>query len=648
MVSAQAPRVPRFAARAALGAVAAVLFVLLTPAAPAAAHAYLARSAPADGAVLDRAPQTLTLGFTEHVEQSATSVDIVDGDGRHWAVTSLAVRPAGGDPVAADTAESDTETPVDVVAGLPPLPPNVYHISWRTLSSDDLHATSGTLVLGVQREVPAAARVPGPGGPGARETALRALALGGGCLLAGGAALVLVMAAVARRGRAAVDPALPRRLLRVAAAGGAVALVAVPAQLVVQVSGGGPGWSRLLWQQAGSARWLLRELGLALLLAVVLGARRGLPAAATRPAVAAGALGAVLAAAGTALLGHPQPGPLSAFVGGLHVLAAGGWAGSVLAAAVALVPVLRHDPDRMPAVRALLRGFAVLAACCLGTLAVTGLLMTGAQVATVDAALITPYGLLLLAKVALVAAAGLLGLSTFRRLRRAGTLPARRLVVEAVTLAAVLVLAGALGASGPAKGPRFPTARTLAVPQVSGQVADLVDTVSVRPNRPGRNIVSVAVDDTRRPAPAPVTGVSLMLRGPDGTQAVYPVTRGPDGWTVAVDAIRSPGDWTVSVTVLRDGLAPATDAHRWPVPPATDDSGTVLLSSAPLQPAIGWLALLLALGLAAAAGWYGYRARRRRRPSPPPQSTMDPGGTGRAEGSSRVRIAKKDSAAALS
>jgi copper transport protein len=302
----------------------------------------------------------------------------------------------------------------------------------------------------------------------------------------------------------------------------------------------------------------------------------------------------------------------------------------------------------MPAVRALLRGFAVLAACCLGTLAVTGLLMTGAQVATVDAALITPYGLLLLAKVALVAAAGLLGLSTFRRLRRAGTLPARRLVVEAVTLAAVLVLAGALGASGPAKGPRFPTARTLAVPQVSGQVADLVDTVSVRPNRPGRNIVSVAVDDTRRPAPAPVTGVSLMLRGPDGTQAVYPVTRGPDGWTVAVDAIRSPGDWTVSVTVLRDGLAPATDAHRWPVPPATDDSGTVLLSSAPLQPAIGWLALLLALGLAAAAGWYGYRARRRRRPSPPPQSTMDPGGTGRAEGSSRVRIAKKDSAAALS
>src|SRR5260370_30580639 len=130
--------------RAALILAVTVLLLMLYPAAPASAHAYLAHSAPADGAVLDRAPQTLTLSFTEHIEQSATAVDIVDGDGRHWAVTSLVVRPsADADPAAPGTGQSGTETPVDAVAGLPPLPPTTYHISWRTLSSDDLHATSG-------------------------------------------------------------------------------------------------------------------------------------------------------------------------------------------------------------------------------------------------------------------------------------------------------------------------------------------------------------------------------------------------------------------------------------------------------------------------------------------------------------------------
>ena len=615
--------VPRLVARVVLTLAAAVLMVIWYPAPAAHAHAYLARSAPADGAVLDRAPQTLTLGFTEHVEQSATTVDILDGDGRHWAVTSLVVRPADGDPAAAGTDESGTETPVDVVAGLPPLPPNVYHISWRTLSSDDLHTTSGTVVIGVQREVSAASAAPRPGGPGARETILRALALTGGSLLVGGPALVLVMAVVNRRRPTVLDRMLAGRLLRVAAAGGAVAVVAAPVQLVVQVSGGGAGWSRLLWQQAVGPRWLMRELGVVLLLAVVLWACRGLAAGAVRPAVTAGAAGAVLAAAGTAMLGHPQPGPLAALIGGLHVLAAGGGAGSILAAAIGLVPMLRREPDRVPAVRAVLRGFAVLAAGCLGILTITGLELAGTQVATVDAALTTPYGLLLLSKVALVAVAGLLGLGTFRRLRRsAGQAPTRRLVAEAAALTAVLVLAGALAAAGPARGPRFPTTRISAVPQVTGQVADLVDTVAVRPNRPGRNIVSITIDDTRRPAPAAVTGVSLMLRGPDGTQAVYPVTRGPDGWTVAVDTIRSPGAWTVSVTVLRDGLPPVTNAHQWPVPPATQTGDAVLVSSAPLQPVISWLALLLALGLLGGAGWYGYRIRRRA-PEAPVVSTVD-------------------------
>src|SRR5262245_35749000 len=134
------------------------------------AHAYLASSAPADGSIVDRAPEAVTLSFTEHVELSATHVDVVDGDGRRWATTAMVLRTT-------DAEGDHTESPVDVVVGLPPnLPPNVYHVAWRTLSSDDLHTTSGTLVFGVQRQVLAGAQ-PRPAGPGIRESVVRALEL---------------------------------------------------------------------------------------------------------------------------------------------------------------------------------------------------------------------------------------------------------------------------------------------------------------------------------------------------------------------------------------------------------------------------------------------------------------------------------------
>jgi copper transport protein len=358
----------------------------------------------------------------------------------------------------------------------------------------------------------------------------------------------------------------------------------------------------------------MREAGLAILAGSMLWAARtgrGLMVGLL------GAAGAALAAVGTALLGHPMGGTLTtAVTGAVHVLAAGGWAGSVLVAAIALVPA-RGGADRAGQARLLLKAFAVLAAACLSTLVVTGLLLTGAQVATVDALLTTPYGLILLAKVAAIGVAGLLGLRTARHLRRSGRpVPRRGLIAEAAVLAGVLVLAGTLAAAGPARGPRFPVASRIAtVPEVSGQVADLMDSVTIRPNRPGRNVVTVTVADTRRPAPGPVTGVSVQLTSPDGTQIVHPVTRTADNWTVAVDEIRASGQWRVAVTVMRDGLSPVTDTHSWAVAqPQTGPVATVV-STAPLQPAIGTLAGLLAGAVSVAALVFGYRRRFRGGPA---------------------------------
>jgi copper transport protein len=230
-------------------------------------------------------------------------------------------------------------------------------------------------------------------------------------------------------------------------------------------------------------------------------------------------------------------------------------------------------------------------------LTVTGLLMTSGQVSTVDALLTTPYGLILVAKVAAAAVAALLGLRTFRRLRRPVPVPRRGLLSEAAVLVLAAALAGALAAAGPANGPRFPVGTTVtAEPEVSGQAADLIDTVQVRPNQPGRNVVSIVLADTRRPAPAPVSGVSVQLTGPDGTRRVHPVVRTADGWRVSVDDIRTTGQWQIAVTVMRPGLAPVTDGHSWTVPPTAAQRAGVVVSAQSLQPWLTWLAWAVAGG----------------------------------------------------
>ncbi|MDQ1658410.1 MAG: copper transport protein, partial [Cryptosporangiaceae bacterium] len=403
------------------------------------------------------------------------------------------------------------------------------------------------------------------------------------------------------------------RLLTVAAGGGGLALLAGPALLAAQVYTGTGELGAVFGRELTGGRWLAGELGCLVLTAVAWWARPGgRPKDSTAAAIVLGVGGAVSAATGYALLGHGGSWPGAAATA-VHVLAAGAWAGSVLAVALVLTAArIRREPLDLGG---LLRAFAVLAVAAVAALTVTGLLLTAAEVASVDALITTPYGLLLIGKVALTLAAGLLGLRTSLAVRRSGV-PRRAVGAEAVALAAVLGLAAALASAGPARGPQFsaePGGRI--VPQVSGQVADLVDTVAVRPNRPGRNVVSVRISDTRRPAPGRVTGVSIVLRAPDGTQTVRPAARATDGsWTAATDDVRAPGAWTVSVTVLREGVQPVTDAHGWTV--AAGQPPRRILSTAPLRPALTWLAATLAL-LGAIAGVLWLTRRRAVTPDSP-------------------------------
>src|SRR6478609_12069594 len=113
---------------------------------PASAHAYLASSNPADGATLATAPRTIELRFTEHVVLASTEITVTEPDGHRLTPTAMTLVES----------DEDQEAPATVVATIPALGVGAYHVSWRTLSSDDLHESAGIFAFGVQSEVQAA------------------------------------------------------------------------------------------------------------------------------------------------------------------------------------------------------------------------------------------------------------------------------------------------------------------------------------------------------------------------------------------------------------------------------------------------------------------------------------------------------------
>jgi uncharacterized membrane protein len=191
----------------------------------------------------------------------------------------------------------------------------------------------------------------------------------------------------------------------------------------------------------------------------------------------------------SASLGHAAAtgsGPIRLAVEGLHLLAAMGWAGGVLVLAGVVLPLLRRAETR-PAALAVLRAYGIAAALCLVAAGLAGLVLAGSSVASVDALLLSTYGRSLLVKLVLVGLAAVLGLRTALLLRAGGHRLNRSLLVEATALAGVLAAAAVLASAAPAIGPRFTADPAAARTQLaSHESGDLVESLSVRPNRLGR------------------------------------------------------------------------------------------------------------------------------------------------------------------
>ena len=299
---------------------------------------------------------------------------------------------------------------------------------------------------------------------------LRAAGLVGQAVALGSAVFALVVL------RAAPAPHPPRALPRTLALTAAGAVVAALAQagllaaLAATLGEGDGGWpvAALLGSSVGAAGLVRIAAALAVGGAVLALGRA--PASRTRTVLLVGTA-VVLCATGTFAshaMGRIDGRAWLLPVTALHQAAAATWVGGLVCAATL---ALRADA---PTASAWLRPFSAVAATAVGILALTGLALSLAYVATPGLAIGTSYGAMVLTKTALFAALLVMGALNHRALHGAlfggrgrggpagptsGAEPvrlARRLEVEAGLAVVAVLLATSIGSAPPAVdvGPR--------------------------------------------------------------------------------------------------------------------------------------------------------------------------------------------------
>ncbi|MFD8534556.1 copper resistance CopC/CopD family protein [Streptomyces rubrogriseus] len=366
-----------------LGAV--LVLLLLGGAGPAAAHAALGSTAPADGAVLQRAPGHVTLTFSESVGLRDDSFRVLDPGG-HRVRTGAAGHADG---------RSDTAG----VALPDGLGEGTYTVAWRVVSADS-HPVSGAFTFSVGK--PSQTSAPVDTGPtenpltATLHKLARYLAYLAAALLIGTAAF----AALCRP----PDPAPLRRPL---VAGWWTLLAATVALLVLRApyeAGTGPSSAldaEALADTLTARPGVLLLIRLALLAPVALflvrasrADRRG------ERTPLAGAVGTALAvglALTWAAAEHASAGvqvPLAITSSTLHLLATAVWLGGL----TALILTLRATADAATVAR-----FSRVAFAAVTVLVTTGVYQSWRGLGSWQALTGTTYGRLLLVKVLLVA-----------------------------------------------------------------------------------------------------------------------------------------------------------------------------------------------------------------------------------------------------
>jgi copper transport protein len=401
--------VPRKLAALAVG-LGGLLALLLATAAPASAHAALIRTDPADGSVVQAAPQRVLLTFSEGVLLSDDSLRVLDPQGANVAV---------GTAAHADGKDSGSTATISLH---PELGHGTYTVSWRAVSQDS-HPVAGAFTFSIGTaskttvDLSAAA---GGGTAGALYGIARWFAYAGFALLVGASVFLSVC--------------WPRgallRPMRGLAAGGWATLVAATIALIMlrgpYVNGTGLSgvydtdlMRSMLETQPGAALLsrLLLLAAAAVFLSVLFGSYAGRedPAERADPAWGLGIGSSVVAvgiAATWAMAEHASVGiqhEIAMPVDVVHLLSMAVWLGGL----ITLLTALWAPSTAGTVERAAVRRFSTLALAAITTLIGTGTYQAWRQMGTWQAFTDTSYGRLLLIKIGLVCA--LVGVAWFSR-----------------------------------------------------------------------------------------------------------------------------------------------------------------------------------------------------------------------------------------
>lgn len=469
---------------------------------PVLAHAQLISSSPGAGQTLAEAPVQLELVFSEPVDPALASIRVSDEQSAPVGI--------GSPTVAGDR----------ITASLPALVDGVYTVTWQVLSAADGHVTSGSFQFGVGDAGPVrGAEGSAPGDLHSGQALVDAVAdvlsrsanyLG--LLLAVGLYLVA---------RTVIRPATggwPARLGRIGAAALGLAALGTLGSLIVGFASLGPDAGGMLDYVTASrsgALMGLRLLVLLLGLAAMLTLRGRRTEYAVAAASAAGAAGVGL----TALLSHAEAsgslGPVVAVTA--HLAGAGIWLAGIVC--LVLLGTGRLGGERADLRMAVPR-FSALALVGVGFVVATGVYATWLQVGTLPG-LQTPYGRVLIAKVAVAAVAlGLGAVNLFdggRNRPFAGGLR-RRVGFEVGLAVVVVVLTANLTGGAPPRDLRL-----VPIPAVSGD--DGVE-LALQDLPPGPNRALVTL-----PPPGLHVGTLVLdLERTDATSsAAIPLVNNPQG-----------------------------------------------------------------------------------------------------------------------
>jgi copper transport protein len=388
--------------------VAVVCALLFGPVSSAAAHATLVRTDPAQGEVLERAPERITFSFNESVIGVPAGIKVFD---------------ATGEEVASSASVSASQLFVDLDEEVGD---GTLVVVWR-LVSEDGHPIGGSLsfAVGAPSDV---VDVSTDGADAATDAPLGLSLVRGlgyvGLLVAAGVAaftvLFLPRDRAADRSRTRLRP-VARVAAGVAALGwvAAVPLVALyqlglPASAITDGS---------TWSSLAPAEYVVPAAVVAGLALAVVPLPQAVAPGRTRAALVLG--GAALAVAAPAFTGHTRATTPEALVIGvdvLHLAAGTLWLGGLVAIALVLGDLARGDAGAV-----VLGRFSTWASALLAVLVVAGTVLAWRVAGSWDALVDSGYGALLLVKVlAALVAVAIAAWNRFVLLPRLRTAPRRR------------------------------------------------------------------------------------------------------------------------------------------------------------------------------------------------------------------------------